>query len=171
MNGETFKEPSFTLPLLQAKFLLRPYEPNGWPGVGIAVGTDLPWGKGAFVSDGYGAFACMLFTQCFGRDDNLLIHAQAGGSYLKNKESKENFSGFVFGLGTQVKVYKGFHLVGEIVNGDPYEYGAGSMYQLGIRQFVSDELQVDLVFGKGFGGDNRMSAWISGGIRYVLSFF
>ena len=124
-NGETFKEPSYTLPLLQAKLLFRAYEPNGLPGIGIAVGADMPWGKGAFVPDGYAAFGCLLLTQCFGNNENVLIHAQAGGTYLKNKESKENLKGLVFGIGTQVKVYRGFHLIGEVVNGDPYEHGAG----------------------------------------------
>ena len=168
-NGETIRGSSYTLPLIQAKFVFREYEPNGLPGVGMAVGSDIPWGKGAFVSDGYGAFACLLFTQCFGMDNNLLIHAQAGGTYLKDKESKKNLSGFVFGLGAQVKVYKGFHLISEIVNGDPYEHGAGSMYQLGIRQFVSDQLQFDLAFGGGISGDNKASSWFTCGIRYVLS--
>ena len=169
-NGETFREFSYTLPLLQAKFLIRGYEPNGLPGVGVAVGADMPWGKGAFVSNGYGAFGTVLLTQCFGMNENLLIHAQAGGTYLKEKESKEQRLGLVFGIGAQVKVYRGFHLIGEIVNGDPYEHGAGSMYQLGIRQFVSDHLQLDLAFGSGISNDTRASSWVTGGIRYVLSF-
>ena len=169
-NGETIKKLSYTLPLVQAKFLFRSYEPNGLPGIGMAVGADMPWGKGAFVSDGYAAFGCLLLTQCFGKEENVLIHAQAGGTYLKNKESKKKLSGLVFGLGTQVKVYKGFHLIGEVVNGDPYEHGAGSMYQLGIRQFVSDKLQFDCAFGNGFNGASKDSSWFTAGFRYVVSF-
>ena len=169
-QGETFREYSYTLPLVQAKFLFRGYEPNGLPGIGAAVGADMPWGKGAFVPEGYAAFACALLTQCFGMDENVLIHAQAGGTFLKNKETKEKLSGFVFGIGTQVKVYRGFHLIGEIVNGDPYEHGAGSMYQLSIRQFVSDKLQVDCAFGGGMSGDTKSSSWFTCGVRYVLSF-
>ncbi|MCL2728031.1 MAG: hypothetical protein FWD56_06585 [Bacteroidales bacterium] len=169
LKGETIKEPSFTLPLIQAKFIICPYEPNGLPGIGVAVGADMPWGKGAFVSDGYGAFGCLLLTQCFGTNENLLIHAQAGGTYLKHKERKEQLLGFVFGAGAQVKVYKGFHLIGEVVNGDPYEHGAGSMYQLGIRQFISERLQFDIAFGNGMGSNTGTSSWVTGGIRYVLS--
>ena len=169
-NGETIKKLSYTLPLIQAKFLFRGYEPNGWPGLGMAVGADMPWGKGAFVSEGYTTFGCLLLTQCFGKEENVLIHAQAGGTYYKNKASKENLSGFVFGVGTQVKVYKGFHLIGEVVNGDPYEHGAGSMYQLGIRQFVSDKLQIDCAFGNGISGVNDNASWFTAGFRYVVSF-
>jgi len=168
--GETFKEPSYTLPLLQGKFLFRDYDPNGLPGVVMAVGSDIPWGKGAFVSGGYGAFGAVLLTQCFGMDENVLFHAQVGATYLKDRKSKEKLSGLVFGFGTQVKAYRGLHLIGEIVNGDPYEHGAGSMYQLGIRQFINDDLQFDIAFGKGISGDTRASTWFTCGIRYVLSF-
>jgi hypothetical protein len=168
--SEKFKEYSYTLPLLQAKFLLRDYTPNGLPGVTVAVGSDMPWGNGAYVPEGYNAFAFSSLTQCFGHDENVLIHAQIGTTYLRNRESRENFSGLVYGFGAQVKAYKGFHLIGEVVNGDPYEHGVGSMYQLGIRQFVNDDLQFDLAFGGGISGDTIASSWFTCGIRYVLSF-
>ena len=169
-NGETFKASSYTLPLLQGKFLIRDYDPNGLPGVVVAVGADMPWGKGAFVADGYTAFGALLFTQCFGSDENVLFHAQVGGTYLKDRKSNEKLSGLVLGFGAQVKAYRGLHLIGEVVNGDPYEHGAGSMYQLGIRQFVNDNLQFDLAFGKGISGETRASSWFTCGVRYVLSF-
>ena len=166
----TKKEWSYTLPLFQAKFLIRDYEPNRWPGITVAVGTDIPWGKGAFVSEGPNAFAFASVTQCLGEDENLLFHAQIGATYLRNQKTKENLAGFVFGIGTQVKIFRGFHLIGEIVNGDPYEHGLGSMYQLGIRQFINNELQFDLAFGAGISGETRASTWLTAGVRYVLSF-
>jgi len=159
---------SYTLPLVQFKYLFRDYEPNGLPGITIAAGSDLPFGKGAFVPGGYGAFTFLSATQCLGEDEDVLIHANIGGTYLR--EEQKNHTGFTWGLGTQVKVYKGLHGVAEIVSGDPYVHGAGLAFQVGIRQFVSDALQFDAAFGKGFGGDNRMPLWISCGIRYVLSF-
>ncbi|MCL2682416.1 MAG: hypothetical protein FWE63_02870 [Bacteroidales bacterium] len=169
-EGKTIKEWSYTLPLLQTKFLIRDYEPNSWPGITVAVGTDIPWGKGPFVAEGNNVFAFTSATQCFGKHEELLFHAQIGATYLRNKKSKETLIGVVFGFGTQVKVYKGLHLIGEIVNGDPYEHGVGSLYQFGIRQFVNDDLQFDLAFGAGISGDIKASTWFTGGIRYVLSF-
>ena len=166
-DGKKF---SYTVPLLQAKFLLRDYEPNSLPGVTFAIGSDLPWGKGAYIADGYGSFGFASATQCFGEDENVLIHAQAGGAFIKDKEDKKFKGGLVFGLGTQVKIYKGFHGIAEIVNGDPYIQNAGAQFQMGVRQFVSDKLQVDCAYGSGIGGDSRMSSWITAGIRYVLSF-
>ena len=160
---------SFTAPLLQAKFLIRDYEPNGIPGITIAAGTDLPFGTGAFVPGGYGAFVFGSLTQCFGKDENVLIHANIGGTYLY--ENKENHFGLTWGIGTQVKIYKGLHGVGEFVSGDPYVHGTGIAYQLGLRYFINDNLQVDFACGNGIGGgENRMPFWISSGIRYVLSF-
>ena len=159
---------TITGPLLQAKFLFRDYAPNGLPGITLAIGSDLPFGTGAFVPSGYGAFAFTSVTQCFGEEENVLIHANLGGTYLR--EDEKNLTGFTWGIGTQVKVYKGFHLVGEFVSGDPYAYDAGIGYQVGIRQFISDKLQVDFAFGNGIGGgENKMPMWISSGIRYVLA--
>jgi len=158
---------SFTAPLLQSKFLIRDYEPNSWPGITIAVGTDLPWGKGAFVPSGYGAFTFLSATQCIGTDEDVLIHAQFGGTYLR--ENKKNFANYNWGIGAQVKIYKGFHGIGEFISGDPYVHNAGIGYQLGVRQFISDDLQVDFAVGNGIGqSENRMPLWLSCGIRWVL---
>ena len=159
---------SYSLPLLQTKLLARSYEPNGLPGVAFAFGGDIPWGKGAFVPGGYGAFAFGAVTQCFGEDENVLIHANIGSTYFR--EEKKNLTGLTWGIGTQVKVYKGLHGIAEIVSGDPYVHGAGMAYQFGARYFINDFLQCDLAFGKGIGNDNRTASWITGGIRYVVSF-
>jgi len=167
-ESDVSREFSYTVPLVQLKYLLRDYVPNGLPGITIAAGSDLPFGKGSFVPGGYGAFAFLSLTQCFGEDENLLIHANIGGNYLH--ENGKNHTGLTWGTGTQVKVYKGLHGVAEIVSGDPYVHNAGYAYQLGMRFFVNDLLQFDIAFGKGFGSENRMPSWISGGIRYVLSF-
>ena len=166
-KDDNFTEMSFTAPLLQAKFLVRDYEPNKFPGITIAVGSDLPFGTGAFVPNGYGAFAFLSATQCIGEDENVLIHAQFGGTYLR--ENKIDYANYNWGIGTQVKIYKGFHGIGEFISGDPYVHDAGIGYQLGIRQFISDNLQVDFAVGNGIGGgENRMSLWFSSGIRWVL---
>ena len=158
---------SFTAPLIQAKFLIRDYESNSWPGITAAVGTDLPWGKGAFVAGGYGAFAFVSATQCIGEDENVLIHAQIGGTYLH--ENKTHYSGINWGIGTQVKIYKGFHGIGEFISGDPYIHGAGIGYQLGFRQFITDNLQVDLAVGNGIGkSENKMPLWMSCGVRWLI---
>ena len=167
-GGDNHTRMSVTAPLIQTKFLLRDYIPNGLPGMTIAVGSNLPYGAGAFVPGGYGTFAFTSITQCIGKEENVLIHANFGGTYLR--EDRQNYAGFTWGIGTQVKVCKGLHFVGEFISGDPYEHNAGIGYQLGIRQFISDKLQIDCAFGNGIGGGkNKPPLWISSGVRYVLS--
>jgi len=168
LENDDYRKLSYTAPLIQGKFLFRDYVPNGLPGVTIAAGSDLPFGKGAFVSGGYGAFSFLSITQCIGNDEEALFHANIGGTYLR--QEAKNHTGLTWGVGMQIKAYKGLHGVAEIVSGDPYMHGAGSAYQLGIRYFFNDALQVDLAFGKGLGGENRMSSWMTCGIRYILSF-
>ena len=158
---------SFTAPLVQAKFLIRDYKPNGLPGITMAIGSDFPFGSGAFVPNGHGAFSFLSATQCIGENENILIHAQFGGTYLR--EERKDYANYNWGIGTQIKVYKGLHGIGEFISGDPYVHNAGIGYQLGVRQFISDDLQVDFAVGNGLGGgDNRMPLWISCGIRWVL---
>ena len=166
-----------TLPLLQAKFMFRDYEPNGIPGITCAVGSNMPWGMGAFMATGYGAFAFVTATQCIGTDEQFLLHLQLGGTFIHNTDIDETTGkktgtqkGFVLGVGAQTKIYKGLHLVSELVQGDPYDSRAPMMYQLGIRQFVSDRLQIDCAFGGAFKDTGRSGFWITGGIRYVLDF-
>ena len=166
---ENLRQMSFTAPLLQAKFLIRDYEQNGIPGITIAAGTDLPLGTGTFVPSGYGTFVFGAVTQCLGKDENVLIHANIGGTYLR--ENGGNHFDLIWGIGTQIKIHNGFHVVGELISGDPYIYNAGIGYQLGIRQFINNNVQIDFACGNGIGGnENKMSFWISSGIRYVLSF-
>ena len=164
-----------TFPLLQAKFLFRDYEPNGIPGITCAVGSNIPIGKGTFVASGHGVFAFTSITQCIGIDEQLLLHLQLGGTFLHNNDIDEktgkkigNQTGFVWGLGAQTKIYKGLHLVSELVQGDPYDAQAPMMYQLGIRQFVSDKLQFDFAFGGAFKDTGRSNLWVTAGVRYVL---
>ena len=167
-DDETYKQFSFTAPLIQFKYLFREFEPNKYPGISIAAGSDLPFGRGDFVPCGWGCFGFLALTQCFGEEEDVLIHASFGGNYVRLEGI--NNTGITWGIGTQIKVYKGFHSVFEIVSGDPFVFEAGLACQFGCRYFVSQQLQFDLAFGKGFAGDNRMASWITGGIRYVLPF-
>jgi hypothetical protein len=47
----------------------------------LAAGTFLPAGKGAFIPQGYGAYSFLAVTQCFGEDENVLIHGNIGVNY------------------------------------------------------------------------------------------
>jgi len=160
---------SYALPLVQAKYLIRAYEPNKAPGIGLVAGTFLPGGRGAFVPEGYGAFAFLMLSQCFGEHENVLLHGNFGGGYLFDQATSP--FALTWGIGTQIKTYKGFHLVGEIFSGDPYVPGVGLSYQAGFRHFISDDIQIDATFGSGITGAERLPVWFSAGARFVTHWF
>ena len=159
------KDFSFATPLLEVKYLFCDYESNRPPGVALVLGTFLPSGKGEFVAPGYGAYSFLAATQCFGDDENVLIHGNIGGNYLY--ANNENQFIPILGLGTQIKAYKGLHIVGEIVAGDPYVPKSGIAYQAGFRYFINDNIQVDAEVGQGITGKHTMPLWIGFGIRFA----
>lgn len=144
---------SFALPLLQAKFLLRQYAPNQAPGVGAVIGSFLPAGEGLLRPPGYGAFGYVTISQCLGEGEQYLFHANVGGSYLHIDGSNTLIP--TWGLGTQIRLVGGLHLVGEIFSGDPYIPDVGLSYQVGFRHFFSDLLQIDATLGNGITGSPK----------------
>lgn len=160
---------SYALPLVQAKFLIRPYKPNRAPGLGAVIGTFLPTGRGLFVPPGYGTFGFLIVTQSLGEGDKVLIHGNVGGNYLHVDGSGEFIN--TWGLGTQIKIIGGMHFVGEVFSGDPYIPGTGTAYQVGYRHFFSDLFQIDMTVGNGIGGINPMPFWFSAGVRLVTERF
>lgn len=160
---------SYALPLLQAKYLIRPYGHRQWPGLGIVAGTFLPFGKGALKPPGYGAFSFATVSQCFGEREDLLLHLNLGLNYLFIGQKHELLN--TWGFGVQARTLGGFHLVGEVFSGDPYLPGSGTSWQLGFRHFFSDLLQIDATVGKGFAGENPLPIWFSAGVRIVTERF
>lgn len=160
---------SYALPLVQGKYLIRPYEPGKPPGVALVAGSFFPGGRGAFVPSGYGTFGFLIISQCFGEGEKVLIHANLGANYLYLDKDHEFIN--TWGLGTQVKVYKGMHWVGEVFSGDPYIPGSGIAYQTGLRYFISEDIQLDMTLGKGFHGENPLPFWFSAGARLVTRKF
>ncbi|MDR1950789.1 MAG: hypothetical protein LBP96_01005 [Bacteroidales bacterium] len=160
---------SYATPLVQAKYLFREFQTNQPPGVAMVVGTALPTGKGAFVPSGHGAYGFLAFTQCFGENENVLIHGTVGANYL-NTNNQNKFIGFL-GIGTQIRAYKGLHVVAEIVSGDPFEPGTGLIYQTGFRYFINDLIQLDATIGQGIAGKEKVPFWGSFGARFVMTKF
>jgi hypothetical protein len=160
---------TYALPLIQGKFLFTEYGYKKPPGVGIVCGSFLPGGKGAFVQNDYGAFAFATVTQCIGKKENLLIHANIGFNYLYN--NARNVFVPIWGVGAQVRTLGGMHLVMEYFSGDPYVPGSGAAYQAGIRHFFSDDLQIDATLGEGLKGAHPMPFWFSLGLRWVFHTF
>ena len=168
--GTEKKQYSYAIPLIQAKYLIREYVPNKTPGIAIAAGSFLPGGRGVFKAPGYGAFGYVSLTQCFGKEEQVLIHANIGSSYLQYS-SNDYHAVMTWGIGTQIRTLGGLHLIGELFSGDPYVPGSGLAYQTGFRHFVSNFVQLDLTAGQGISGDNKLAFWYGGGIRVVTDLF
>jgi hypothetical protein len=111
----------------------------------------------------------LAVTQSFFKNDALLFHVNIGYNYLRI--AKRNDLKAIWGVGTQVHLFRGFHFVGEVFSGDPYVAGAGTAVQVGFRHFISDLLQLDMTAGKGFAGANPMPFWVTTGIRLVIDNF
>lgn len=169
VDHDSKKTFSYALPLLQAKILFKEYKPNKAPGFGMVMGTFLPFGQGSFKPAGYGTFGYLTVSQCFGEGDKFLFHGNLGGNYLHVDGSNNLIT--TWGLGTQIKAYKGMHLVGEIFSGDPYIPGTGTSWQAGYRYFFSDLVQIDMTVGDGIAGDVIMPFWFSAGVRIVTEKF
>lgn len=156
---------SYALPLLQAKYLFKPYGYRKGPGLGLVVGSFLPTGKGGFRPPDFGTFAFTTISQCIGEKEDVLIHLNTGINFLHNN-TQQSLLG-TWGLGSQIRAIHGLHWVGEVFSGDPYVPGSGLTWQTGFRHFFSDNLQIDMTMGRGISGANPLPFWISGGIRIV----
>ena len=160
---------SFSMPMLETKFLLCEYEPRKQPGIALATGTSLPYGKREFVPPGYGAYSFLAATYVFNEDEKFTVHGNFGVNYLR--VSNENQFIPYGGLATQIKLYKGLHVVGEVIAGDPYAPKTGIAYQAGFRYFISDVCQVDAEIGQGLAGKEKMPFWVGFGARFVFTKF
>ncbi len=160
---------SYAIPLLQAKFLINEYKPNKAPGIAVAAGSFLPGGQGMFKAPGYGLFSYAAITQCFGKDENVLIHGNIGISYVNHTNT--DFATMTWGVGTQIRTIGGLHVLGEIFSGDPYVHDSGMAFQAGLRHFVNNYVQLDLTVGQGITGANKMPFWYGVGVRLVTDYF
>jgi hypothetical protein len=163
------KDYSYAIPLVQAKYLIKEYTPNKLPGIAVVAGSFLPGGNGSFKAPGYGGFAYVAITQCFGKTENVLIHANVGANHVKYPTFEHNV--VTWGIGTQIKTIGGLHLIGEVFSGDPYVPGSGMSFQTGFRHIVNNYVQLDLTIGQGLSGTHILPLWYGGGVRLVTDYF
>ncbi len=155
---------SVTGPLLQLKYLVVESKPLSYPGIAAVAGVTHPWGWGALKPDEWGFFGFLALTETILNQDRLLVHANLGISLTRTKGT------FIWGIGTQVNVWKGLCVIGEVVSGDPYanNQNAGGAFQTGLRYIVSDNFQLDATFGSGLWGSPKPDSWVGFGLRVVF---
>ena len=147
-------------PLIQAKYLLRRPEAGSWPGIAVSAGAFAPVGNGAFKPHGWDSFAYAAIAESLTEGDGVLIHGNGGfvNSSIGGRKS-------TWGVGSQIRVHGGFHVVSEVFSGDPYAESSGVAVQGGFRHFISEYIQIDATVGTGMSGQPRLPVWGTVGLR------
>jgi hypothetical protein len=78
VNYESGTRYGLTGPIVQAKFLLRKWKGNSWPGLAVAGGAAAPAGIGAFKPHGWDSFMYAAVTESLLDDDRILLHGNTG---------------------------------------------------------------------------------------------
>jgi hypothetical protein len=138
---------SLSGPIMQGKVLFTPAVDGGLPGIALAAGALPPWGFGALVPAGWGAFAYLAVTQSLW-EEALLLHANLGVAIGDDRDAGALDVLPTAGFGFQAKVVGGMHAVAEIYYGDPYDPAfAHPATQVGFRYIFNDDVQIDGTFG------------------------
>jgi hypothetical protein len=171
VDGYYRKDPvglSISGPLLQLKYLLMASKPMSYPGVAVAIGCNPPYGTGGLKPDVWSEFAYLALTETIVGNEGWLWHGNIGVSV--NNTSHYAKGTLIWGIGTQIKFWKGLCPIGEIVSGDPYSSNqtSGGAFQAGFRYIFSDNLQADVTIGSGLWGNPRPGTWGGLGLRMVF---
>jgi hypothetical protein len=169
VHGSAYSDapPAYALagPLFQAKALILEPRPNRWPGLAVSAGATAPLGHGAFRPHGWERFCYAAVTESLFDHERLLVHANIG--LVVTGGLADQITRATWGIGSQLRVFAGLHLVAEIVSGDPYEPASGGAGQAGFRYILSDRVQFDATVGGGLWGESTMPLWGTAGVRLV----
>jgi len=165
-EGEDTGRISIAGPLGQVKYLFKDVTPNGLPGVACVVGVGAPYGNNNFGNPSWSEFAYLAVTESLGQKDAVLIHANVGVNYAKPEDAWKYSA--LWGVGTQIRIIGELHGVGEIFYGDAYSGDSTGAFQVGLRYFISEKVQVDATVGSGLWGDKQPNTWVGCGLRLVF---
>ena len=147
-------------PLMQAKYLFFEAKPNSSPGFAMVVGGTPPSGLGSFRAKTWREFVYAAVTESLFDNDRVLIHGNVG-------TTSGDSTVMTWGLGTQIRVHRGFNWIVEVFQNDPYGGDTGGAYQTGFRYIFSDRVQFDMTGGTGLWGQPRSSPYYGMGLRMV----
>jgi hypothetical protein len=151
-------------PLIQAKVLLHEATKNRAPGVAIAGGLLLPHAGTDFSPPDIRGFVYVALTETLGERERVNIHANLGVSLAHEMAGVQKVA-IIGGVGTQIRTWRGLHVVAEIVHGDAYAGDVGGAVQAGFRYIFGDHVQMDTTAGIGTWGDTPRGAWGTLGLR------
>lgn len=112
-----------------------------------------------------GFFLYIALTENLGENERVLIHANLGVSVRSPADAPPDPSPLL-GIGTQVRLFYGLHVIGEAVYGDAYTGIDAFALQGGFRYIINEHVQLDATGGAGVAGQPR-PPWLSVGFRLV----
>ncbi len=171
-DGYNRKDPigfSITGPLLQLKYQFSKSEPQGRPGISIAVGCNPPYGTGAFTPDFWNEFVNVALTEDLLGDAKWLWHGNIG-IFLENRARNHIKTALTWGIATEVRFWKGLSAVGEVVSGDPFSslQPLRTAFQTGLRYVFNNQVQADATIGSGLRGDPKPETFVSVGLTIIF---
>jgi hypothetical protein len=156
-------------PLLQLKYIINQQKgKDGFPSVGAALGANPPWGVGSknFPPPSWSQFGSLIVSKSFtSHPEHLNLHVNFGLTNTQHS-GKAMEQEVTWGVGLQYHLFKDIvYGVTEIVSGDPYGISNGTVYQVGLRIFISEQLQLDTTYGSGVWGNPRPGWFVGFGLR------
>jgi hypothetical protein len=160
-------------PLLQLKYIFHQQKgKDGFPALGVALGVNPPWGLGGknFPPPSWSEFCFLLISKSFSsHPEHLNLHLNLGMTNTHHSDKKMEQE-VTWGVGLQYHLFKDtVYGVTEIVSGDPYGISSGAVYQVGLRIFISEKLQLDTTYGSGAWGNPRPGWFVGFGLRFFTN--
>ena len=98
--------------------------------------------------------------------EHFNLHVNIGFTNV-NHPGKSSEQEVVWGLGTQYHLCRNvLYGVAEIASGDPYGVSSGAIYQIGLRFFASERMQLDTSYGAGLWGNPKPGWFLGVGFRF-----
>jgi hypothetical protein len=156
-------------PGFQLKYLFTDGKTSSFPATGLAAGASPPfgWGSDSFANSSWSNYVYLAVTKFFFKDqEKLNLHINMG--FNNSYEERRINTSWSWGVGVQMHLLNKLYLCTEIYQGDPYAITPGALYQVGLRYFLSSNIQMDMATGKGLYGDPMLGQYFSCGLRYVF---
>jgi hypothetical protein len=171
LEDETKYNLSIAGPGFQFKYLFTDGKTSAFPAVALVAGFVPPWGAGSgtFSPPSWSDYTYLAVTEYFFKDlERLNLHFNLGFSNTYEDKVRTNTS---WGIGVQSHLFDKLYLCTEFFAGDPYAITPGALFQVGLRYFISNRMQIDLSTGKGLYGDPMLDYYVGFGFRVVFDNF
>lgn len=171
LEDETKDKLSIAGPGFQLKYLFTDGKTSSFPATGLVAGFTPPYGGGSvkFFNPSWSDYVYLCATKYFFKDlETLNLHINMGFTNSYEDKVRTNPT---WGIGVQSHLFDKLYLCTEIFSGDPYAITPGALFQIGLRYFISNKMQIDVSTGKGLYGEPMFGYYGGLGFRVVIDTF